>query len=308
MFTMSDAHASTVLQDCQLELKASQSTFGPTTSRRFPSHVSPDTLRQANSSWMTSCCRWTVFPPKTATLHYTSLPLTGHGLYVNRAGSPTYHLDPDLVQSSSDNSPVIQAYGRLAGILASPEPLTVVYETSSTSSLSAALRLAAALDGYHKLDTDIIGDAEATRKLGDGSLGGGNLVVLTDGEGSFAKSLLSQNRTAFSLKEGSLYLRGKRISAGSAALFLHPHPSATDASILFIYAQGDASLERGLRLFPVRTGVPIPDWVVTTKRADEMGAGGIEGTGSVICFCQLMLQLLMGTDTAYGAMVGAGVK
>lgn len=174
---------------------------------------------------------------------------------------------------------MIQPSGRLAVILTSPAPLTIVYEAESTSSLSAALRLAAALDGYHKLDTEVIGDTEATRKLGDGSLGSGNLVVLTDGKGNFAESLLSQRRTAFSLNDGSLYLRGKRIGACSAALFLHPHPSATDASVLFLYAQDDAAMERGLRLFPIRTGVPIPDWVMTTESADEVGAGGIEGTG-----------------------------
>ena len=156
-----------------------------------------------------------------------------------------------------------------------------MYETHSTASLSAALRLVAALDGYHKLDAVIVDDTEAAKQLGDGSLSKSNAVVLTNGKGTFVESLLSRGDTAFSLDSdnGTLCLRGRRIGAGSAALFLHPHPSVTDASVLFLYAQDGSALERGLRLFPIRTGVPIPDWVVTTERADEVGSGGIEGMG-----------------------------
>ena len=214
-------------------------------------------------------------------VHFTSLLSTAHGRCVNRVDKPSYRLNLHLVQLSPANLlPAIQPSGRLASILTSSTPLTIVYDTDSASSLSAALRLAAALDGYHKLDTVIIDDTEATRQLGDGSLSEGSLVVVTKGKGTFAESLLQKSTTSsFSLNDGSLHFRGKRISAGSAALFLHPHPNGTDASVLFLYAQNDSALERGLRLFPVRTGVPIPDWVVTTESADEVGAGGIEGTG-----------------------------
>ena len=206
----------------------------------------------------------------------------GYGRYVHRDDVPACRLTFQSVQLSPERVlPTIQLSGRLASILTSPEPLTIVYDTDSASSLSAALRLAAALDGYHKLDAVIIDDTEATKQLDDGSLSRGSLVVLTKGKGTFANSLLSpENATSsFSLIDASLHLRGKYLEAGSAALFLHPHPIARDASTLFLYAQDDSALERGLRLFPVRTGVPIPDWVVTTKIADEVGAGGIKGTG-----------------------------
>ncbi|KZT74257.1 hypothetical protein DAEQUDRAFT_702566 [Daedalea quercina L-15889] len=181
---------------------------------------------------------------------------------------------------STDNLlPAIQPSGRMASILTSPTPLTVVYEPSSRSSLSAALRVAAALYGYHQLDAEIIGDAEAVRRLSNESLGAGNIIVLASGIGRFAELLLTQQRTAFSLEGGSLLLRGKPLSPESAALFLHPHPHVSASSVLFLYVRDDSGLERALRLFPIRTGVPVPDWVVTTASTDEFGAGGIEGAG-----------------------------
>ncbi|KAH9925275.1 uncharacterized protein B0H18DRAFT_1170833 [Fomitopsis serialis] len=139
-------------------------------------------------------------------------------------------------------------HGKLARILTSPVPIVIIYESSSQSSLSATLRLASALDGYHKLDAEIIDDAEAVRRLHIESLGTANIVVVTNGKGEFAQSLLSQERTAFTLNNRTLLLRG-------------------------------SLWERSLRLFPIRTGVPIPDWVVITEHADNMGAGGIEGAG-----------------------------
>ncbi|KAH9911416.1 uncharacterized protein B0H18DRAFT_1062622 [Fomitopsis serialis] len=182
-------------------------------------------------------------------------------------------------KSSVDPPAALQPHGRLARILTSPVPIVIVYDPSSPSSLSATLRLASALDGYHKLDAEIIDDAEAVRRLHTESLGTANIVVVTNGKGDFAQSLLSQERTAFTLDNRTLLLRGKPLGAKSAALFLHPHPSASDASILFVYTQDEVGLERGLRLFPIRTGVPIPHWVVITDHADKMRAGGIEGAG-----------------------------
>jgi len=206
-----------------------------------------------------------------------TLPMDG--LRVNSDDAVHFSREDGTWKSSVDPPTALQPHGRLARILTSPAPIVIVYEPSSPSSLSATMRLASALDGYHKLDAEIIDDAEAVRRLHTDSLDTANMAVVTNGKGDFAQSLLSQERTAFTLDDGTLLLRGKPLGAKSAALFLHPHPNASDASILFVYAQDDSVLERGLRLFPIRTGVPIPDWVIVTEHADKMGAGGIEGAG-----------------------------
>jgi hypothetical protein len=41
----------------------------------------------------------------------------------------------------------------------------------------------------------------------------------------------------------------------------------------------DSGLEKVLRLFPIRTGVTVPDWVVIGPQADAMGAAGVVGAG-----------------------------
>ncbi|KAH9925287.1 uncharacterized protein B0H18DRAFT_1009468 [Fomitopsis serialis] len=96
-----------------------------------------------------------------------------------------------------------------------PTPNTPPQDLSSKL-LSATLRLASALDGYHKLDAEIIDDAEA--------------------------SLLSQERTAFTLDNRTLLLRGKPWER--------------------------SRMERGLRLFPFVQACQSP-LVVITDHADK---------------------------------------
>lgn len=43
----------------------------------------------------------------------------------------------------------------------------------------------------------------------------------------------------------------------------------------------DEGLERIIRLFPLRTGVAVPDWVITGPASDTMAGGGLLGAGSV---------------------------
>jgi hypothetical protein len=47
-----------------------------------------------------------------------------------------------------------------------------------------------------------------------------------------------------------------------------------------LFLLGDTSgVERVARLFPIRTSVTVPDWLVVSPDADEVGGGGITGTG-----------------------------
>jgi hypothetical protein len=61
-------------------------------------------------------------------------------------------------------------------------------------------------------------------------------------------------------------------------IFLHQHPTYPRANMLFML--GDQSgIERVSRLFPIRTGVTVPDWLVVGANADKVGAGAITGAG-----------------------------
>lgn len=107
----------------------------------------------------------------------------------------------------------------------------------------------------------------------------GNLVILGSGRDVFSTHLLQQNRTPFHLKDGKLVLRGKRIDDSAATLFLHPHPSSPTSLALFIHYNDHRAMERALRLFPIRTGVTVPDWIIVGENADTIAAAGVIGAG-----------------------------
>jgi hypothetical protein len=61
-------------------------------------------------------------------------------------------------------------------------------------------------------------------------------------------------------------------------MFLHQHPIYRRANMLFILGD-NSGLERAAVLFPIRTGVTVPDWLIVSTDADRLGAGGITGAG-----------------------------
>jgi hypothetical protein len=49
--------------------------------------------------------------------------------------------------------------------------------------------------------------------------------------------------------------------------------------MLFMISSDVPGLERLARLFPIRTGVTVPSWVVLNDNSDHIGAAGIHGAG-----------------------------
>lgn len=64
-------------------------------------------------------------------------------------------------------------------------------------------------------------------------------------------------------------------------MFTHPHPNCRESLILFIIGNSVAALERIFRLFPIRTGIAVPDWVIAGPDTDRLGAAGLIGAGWV---------------------------
>jgi hypothetical protein len=48
---------------------------------------------------------------------------------------------------------------------------------------------------------------------------------------------------------------------------------------MFIYGNDVEGFERALRAFPLRTGVPNPEWLVLGPDTDRRSIGGILGAG-----------------------------
>ncbi|THH15894.1 hypothetical protein EW146_g4658 [Bondarzewia mesenterica] len=181
-----------------------------------------------------------------------------------------------------------QPSGRLAMVLQSTGPLTLVVPNirASSRALSVAYRIAHDLDVYHKLDAEIVTDETALGRLEKGELGPGNIVVVaaTDSEelGPFARTILGQGRTVFSAGEDGTTLkwRGRSLDEPSqGSLFLHPHPTNPSANILFMMGSDISGLERIAGLFPIRTGVSLPDWLIAGGAADMTGAAGVQAAG-----------------------------
>ena len=49
--------------------------------------------------------------------------------------------------------------------------------------------------------------------------------------------------------------------------------------MLLIQSTDDSGLERAAKLFPIRTGVAVPDWIVVGPTADKVGAAGVVSAG-----------------------------
>jgi len=160
-----------------------------------------------------------------------------------------------------------------------------------------ARRLANDLLTYFKLDADIIPEAEmadletttTTVTRGDtgtyAGTGTGNIVVIGGPSGQYIRRCLTQRRTAFSIGDQErgppvLQLNGEPLNGLSQGIiFTHPHESSSSSTMLFIIANDLSGLERAVRLFPIRTGLALADWLVIGKRADKRGAAGIEKAG-----------------------------
>lgn len=60
------------------------------------------------------------------------------------------------------------------------------------------------------------------------------------------------------------------------------HPSAQDlprSKVLVLSGTDPSGIERAGRLLPVRTGTPLPEWIVVTSQADRFGGGGVVAAG-----------------------------
>ncbi|KAG7092176.1 hypothetical protein E1B28_008545 [Marasmius oreades] len=165
----------------------------------------------------------------------------------------------------------LQRSGRVQTILSSDHaPLVfVVPHSDNERELSVALRTVHDLHIYHRLDAEILRDTEVAPNIGFG-----NLVVIGNRAAATLRATFSQEE-GFSMKPAPGSLEGP----GLGLVFLHPHPTNKDGKMLLMQSTDDSGLERAARLFPIRTGVAVPDWVIVGPEADKIGAAGVVSAG-----------------------------
>lgn len=49
--------------------------------------------------------------------------------------------------------------------------------------------------------------------------------------------------------------------------------------MMLVVGESAEALECAARLFPIRTGITVPSWVILGRGMDEVGAAGISGAG-----------------------------
>ncbi|KAF5373151.1 hypothetical protein D9758_001792 [Tetrapyrgos nigripes] len=161
-----------------------------------------------------------------------------------------------------------QLSGRMQTILASKGPIALVIpDVSHDQELSVALRIAHDLHTYHRIDSAIIQSSEV---FTTDVVNEGNVVVIGNGA---AAQLKNEFEIRDPPPEQPLRLPGTGI------LFLHPHPKNADGQMILLQSTDSAGLEKASRLFPVRTGVPVPDWLIIGPESDRVGSAGIISAG-----------------------------
>ncbi|KAL5532933.1 hypothetical protein ACEPAF_4707 [Sanghuangporus sanghuang] len=193
--------------------------------------------------------------------------------------------------------------GRVQNIFDTTAPLTIIISSDARvypKMLSAALRIAQALDVYLKLDSEIILDTDAVQVVESTNRKGlaghclrGNLVILGGAENALSRKLLTNPatglQTEFGLSEdGTWVFRGETLDKGYddlGILFTHPHPTNPAVSAVFLSGTslltdpGSQGFERVLGLLVPRTGIAVPDWIIVRKDIDQLGTGGVIGAG-----------------------------
>ncbi|KAJ7074338.1 hypothetical protein C8F01DRAFT_1043491 [Mycena amicta] len=187
-----------------------------------------------------------------------------------------------------------QPSGRIQSFLSSSGPFQlVVLDGANPQHLSLALRIAHDLNAYHRLDSELLIGYEALQNAE------GNILIIGNTSFPDLADILKDSQTPFRVDNHKIILQDTVLDeAGLGILFLHPHPGNKMGQILFLLGTDSTGLERAGRLFPIRTGVTVPDWLITSSPADQIGAAGILGAGRVLY--AMYFRVLIRSRRVYG--------
>ncbi|QRV95276.1 Guanine nucleotide exchange factor LTE1 [Ceratobasidium sp. AG-Ba] len=187
---------------------------------------------------------------------------------INLPSSPTIWL-----RRGSGQWEVVDPYspypsGPLSHILNSPEPISIVIPSVNNAHYhSVARRLAHNLYTYLKLDCVVVKDDEALEQAHPR----GSVVVIGGSRNRYGIKVRSSPLQVH--PDGSISISGfKYNQAGTCALSLHKNH-------LYMDAVDESGYERALLAFPLRTGVPGPEWMILGEECDRKGYAGVYAAG-----------------------------
>lgn len=110
----------------------------------------------------------------------------------------------------------------MQAILNTAAPLVlVVPDNIPNAKLNVALRIAHDLNMFHKLDSEIATSSDIMQRVGDGSLGQGNIIIIggTDTETPFIRWCFSRQPSAFEFNTDPVTLNGHVLDHTSLGMF-----------------------------------------------------------------------------------------
>ncbi|KIJ29883.1 hypothetical protein M422DRAFT_214788 [Sphaerobolus stellatus SS14] len=182
----------------------------------------------------------------------------------------------------SHQPPLIRQFGPMTRLLRSKKPLLVVYPTNDSHSLSIARRIAHALLLYFRVDATIVTDDEAIRISLESVAEKQNLIIIGS-RNQVGSKLLQLGSGLVALRPHEFVVNNVTFSEPSLGIaFIHPFSIEPyhNCTVLFLSGTDASGLERVARLFlPIRSGVPLPEFLILSKDTDFMATGGVVGAG-----------------------------
>ncbi|KAG9079401.1 hypothetical protein FS749_008552 [Ceratobasidium sp. UAMH 11750] len=216
----------------------------------------------------------------TTNAYGLSINLSRAGLNHGWVDIDGQHIDhPDipvvwLRRNMDSNWKVVEPFspypsGPLSRILTSPTTISIVIPGGPNAYYqSLALRLAHNAFTYLKLDCTIVEDHEV---LSNQSSLAGSVVVIGGYQNKYGLRVRSSPLRA--LSDGSISISGVKFGrAGTGSLSLHKNH-------LYIDAVDEVGYEKALQAFPLRTGVPGPEWMILGEECEQKGYGGVYAAG-----------------------------
>ncbi|CAG8432933.1 6079_t:CDS:10 [Diversispora eburnea] len=202
--------------------------------------------------------------------NFKNLLLNGYFKKSSKKNSWKFSKDNKWIQKEKNPS----TYGPAHQILESKQIIIIVIGTRNVSGvksktnkfLEIAQEIAHSWYLYGGGDSEIVYDHELVDKIkNNGPINKykGNLILLGSTYENFVtRLLLKHNKSEVKFyKNGSFSLKHVKFS--------DPEIAGTD----------EKGLDQVTRLFPKRTGVPIPDWIITGPETSWKGVGGLLGAG-----------------------------
>jgi len=180
------------------------------------------------------------------------------------------HTGPWKLSGLKDN--IGAQHLRVADILNTSESIRVVYMEGDRHSFRVALRLSRVLSLYLRIDTQIVSSSDYNDPSSRWS-SSRNVVVLSKGKAELPQGSMSARH--IELSDDGLKIHGRAYrEPGIGALILS---SVGRNTILHIWGNDDQGLEYAARLFPFRTGLACPEWIVLGDIPGAILAAGFWG-------------------------------